>query len=106
MTEFIVGDRVQIKGVIGSGRTGTVVKIGRSPFFLFYIGKTYFVQLDGPWFGQTMLHARKMNLRKLAATNGMERSCPFCAETIKAAAVKCHFCGAKLWSVDSDNRSS
>lgn len=104
MAEFAVGDSVQIKGVIGGGQTGTIVKIGRPVYLLFY--KTYFVQLDGPWFGKTMLKVGKMNLRKLTATNGMERSCPLCAETIKAAAVKCRFCGADLWTVDSDNQSS
>ena len=31
--------------------------------------------------------------RPLAAAQSDERTCPWCAETIKAAAVICRFCG-------------
>jgi hypothetical protein len=34
------------------------------------------------------------------STNGPSRDCPFCAETIKAAAKVCRFCGRDLPSVD------
>ena len=35
-----------------------------------------------------------------------EKSCPYCAETIKAAAVKCRFCGSHLTEATDDSKSS
>ncbi len=35
------------------------------------------------------------------AMDSDERECPICAETIKAAALKCRFCGAELRPADS-----
>lgn len=34
--------------------------------------------------------------RESPATDAATRQCPVCAETVKAAAVKCRFCGADL----------
>lgn len=40
--------------------------------------------------------ARIASAHAQIAYNNSERPCPFCAETIKAAAIRCRFCGADL----------
>ena len=39
------------------------------------------------------------------AVEGDTKACPRCAETIKAAAVGCRFCGADLWAETASNPS-
>ena len=33
-----------------------------------------------------------------------ERECPYCKESVKAAAVKCRYCGSRLTPVSSENK--
>ena len=94
MSSFAVGDRVELKGIVGGGHRGTIVKIGRPPVFLFQ--KAYFVELDGTALGHSMLRVKKFNLRRLDESSENEQRCPYCAETIKSAAIKCKHCGSDL----------
>jgi hypothetical protein len=61
MARFAVGDRVLIKGFVGGGHTGTIVRIKR-PRIAFGLTRVYHVQLDGTVLGHSILRVSKMNL--------------------------------------------
>jgi hypothetical protein len=66
MSKFEVGERVLIKGMVGGGHTGTIVRITRPKIGL-KLTRLYHVALEGTVLGHSQLRVSKMNLQHLEA---------------------------------------
>lgn len=62
-------------------------------FFPLYLSQREKIRLAG--------EARQAQAGRPAGPSSAERTCPLCAETIKAAARRCRFCGADIEPLES-----